>query len=210
MAKKGKAHARHLPLIYPDTVRPPPTLPDAASLLKMGLGLTEQEFTVVRMGMAIHSAVEAAEAHLDRLAPHRGGARHRLRPRPEGLRRPARHARLSPGDDRVPAQHRLHLPQQGRPRRGRAAAVALGRDRRMALEPAAQPATGAQQPAEVWAAYLEHRRELGNPEAKAVRQGASIGSSRRCWSRWRPSPSSSRWRRNGPSGPSARASTSQR
>ena len=42
MAKKGKAHARHLPLIYPDSVRPPPTLPDAASLLKMGLRLTDR------------------------------------------------------------------------------------------------------------------------------------------------------------------------
>ena len=35
MAKKAKAHARHLPVIYPDTVRPPPTLPDAASLRAM-------------------------------------------------------------------------------------------------------------------------------------------------------------------------------
>ena len=53
--KKGKAHARHIPLIYPDTVRPPPALPDAASVLKMGLRLTEQELTVIRMAMAIHT-----------------------------------------------------------------------------------------------------------------------------------------------------------
>jgi hypothetical protein len=31
MASKGKAYARHMPVIYPDTVRPPPALPDAAS-----------------------------------------------------------------------------------------------------------------------------------------------------------------------------------
>ena len=47
---------RKLPLIYPDSVRPPPTLPDAESVLKLGLRLSEQELMVIRMGMAIHSA----------------------------------------------------------------------------------------------------------------------------------------------------------
>jgi hypothetical protein len=55
MAKKAKARARQV-LIYPDTIRPPPILPDAASVLKMGLHLTEQEVAVVRMAMAIHTA----------------------------------------------------------------------------------------------------------------------------------------------------------
>jgi hypothetical protein len=47
---------RKVPLIYPDSVRPPPTLPDAESVLKLGLRLSEQELTIIRMGMAIHSA----------------------------------------------------------------------------------------------------------------------------------------------------------
>ena len=35
---------------------PPPTLPDAESFLKLGLRLSEQELTVIRMAMAIHTA----------------------------------------------------------------------------------------------------------------------------------------------------------
>jgi hypothetical protein len=54
--KKAKAPTRQLPpIIYPDSVRPPPALPDAASVLEMGLTLTEQETTVIRMAMAIHA-----------------------------------------------------------------------------------------------------------------------------------------------------------
>ena len=47
---------RRTALIYPDSVRPPPTLPDAESVLKLGLRLNEQELTLIRMAMAIHSA----------------------------------------------------------------------------------------------------------------------------------------------------------
>ena len=52
----AKLLKKRTPLIYPDSVRPPPTLPDAESVLKLGLSLSEQELMVVRMGMAIHSA----------------------------------------------------------------------------------------------------------------------------------------------------------
>jgi hypothetical protein len=55
MASKAKAQARRKPLIYPDSVRPPPVLPDAESVLEMGLTLTEDELTVIRMAMAIHT-----------------------------------------------------------------------------------------------------------------------------------------------------------
>lgn len=53
--KKAKAYLRQ-PLIYPDSVRPPPALPDAASVLKMGFKLSAEETTVIRMAMAIHTA----------------------------------------------------------------------------------------------------------------------------------------------------------
>ena len=36
-------------------MRPPPTLPDAASVLRMGLKLSEQELAVIRMAMAIYT-----------------------------------------------------------------------------------------------------------------------------------------------------------
>ena len=56
MASRGKAHLRRKPLIYPDSIRPPPVLPDAESVLEMGLKLTEDDLTVNRMAMAIHTA----------------------------------------------------------------------------------------------------------------------------------------------------------
>lgn len=56
MASKGTKGRARLPVIYPDSVRPPPALPDAASVLKMGLPLTEQETGLIRMAMAIHTA----------------------------------------------------------------------------------------------------------------------------------------------------------
>jgi hypothetical protein len=55
MASKDKAHLRRKPLTYPDSVRPPPVLPDAESVPEMGLTLTEDELTVIRMAMAIHT-----------------------------------------------------------------------------------------------------------------------------------------------------------
>jgi hypothetical protein len=56
MTKKPKAHLRHMSTLVKDTVRPPPSLPDAEAVLEMDLGLTPDEITVIRMAMAIHSA----------------------------------------------------------------------------------------------------------------------------------------------------------
>jgi hypothetical protein len=56
MAKKPKAHVRHMPTLTPDSVRPPPALPDAEAVLEMDLDLTPDEITAIRMAMAIHSA----------------------------------------------------------------------------------------------------------------------------------------------------------
>ena len=50
------AAKRKLPLIPSASVRPPPTLPDAESVLKLGLRLSQQQLKVIRKGMAIHSA----------------------------------------------------------------------------------------------------------------------------------------------------------
>ena len=43
-------------MIYPDSLRPPPVLPDADRIRDMGLNLSDDESTVIRMGMAIHTA----------------------------------------------------------------------------------------------------------------------------------------------------------
>src|SRR5438270_1094115 len=54
MAKKAKAKPQ--PVIYPDSVRPPPVLPDARSVADMGFSLTEDELMTVRTAMAIHAS----------------------------------------------------------------------------------------------------------------------------------------------------------
>ena len=56
MARKTKAYVRHMTTLAKDTVKPPPTLPDAEAVQDMGLDLTEDEITVIRMAMAINSA----------------------------------------------------------------------------------------------------------------------------------------------------------
>jgi hypothetical protein len=58
MARKarGKAYAHQLPVIYPDSVRPPRMLPDAKSLRDMGLELSAEELEIIRMAMAINAA----------------------------------------------------------------------------------------------------------------------------------------------------------
>jgi hypothetical protein len=56
MAKTTKAYVRHMTTLAKDTVKPPPTLPDAEAVQDMGLDLTADEITVIRMAMAINSA----------------------------------------------------------------------------------------------------------------------------------------------------------
>jgi hypothetical protein len=56
MAKKTKAYVRHMTTLAKDTVKPPPSLPDAEAVLEMGFDLTPNEITVIRMAMAINSA----------------------------------------------------------------------------------------------------------------------------------------------------------
>jgi hypothetical protein len=56
MPKKPKAYVRQMTALAKDTVKPPPTLPDAEAVLEMDLSLTPEEISVIRMAMAIHSA----------------------------------------------------------------------------------------------------------------------------------------------------------
>jgi hypothetical protein len=161
--KKGRARA---PVIWPDSVRPPPVLPDAESVLKLGLKLTEQETTVIRTAMCIHTVSRQPKLTWT-------GWRHIAVACAIG----AEHARKAAGGrDDSPLYRNVMTPFL----RGtgfiflnkddRAAAVrmlprwdeidewrtSLPRDRQQALN----------NPREVWAAYVDHRRELGDPEAR--------------------------------------------
>jgi hypothetical protein len=166
MAKKGKAYARHLPIIYPDSVRPPPTLPDAASVLKMGLSLTEQELTVIRMGMAIHSAAKQPKLtwtgwrhiavalaigsdHAQKASGGRLDTPDYRRVMSEFLRKTG--FNFLNKDDRAAAVRLLSHWEEIDAWRS-----SLPRSRQQALN----------NPRETWAAYLEHRRGLGDPEAR--------------------------------------------
>lgn len=167
MAKKGKAHARHLPVIYPDTVRPPPSLPDAASVVKMGLKLSEQEFTVIRMAMAIYTTSKQPKLTWT-------GWRHIA----VALAIGSDHAQKASGGRLDTPDYRRVMGEFLRStgfiflnKDDRAAAVrllsrwdeidawrsSLPHNRQAALN----------NPRETWAAYLEHRRELGDPEARS-------------------------------------------
>jgi hypothetical protein len=102
MASKAKAHLRRKPLIYPDSIRPPPVLPDAESVLKMGLTLTEEELAVIRMAMAIHTTSKQPKLTWT-------GWRHiALAGRRAPFRRQSSGLRRAP----LPAGRRLILPNQ--------------------------------------------------------------------------------------------------
>jgi hypothetical protein len=166
MAKKGKAHARHLPVIYPESLRPPPTLPDAESVLKMGLRLSEQEVTVVRMAMAIHATSKRPKLTWI-------GWKHIAVAVAIG----SNHAKKASGGRRDTPDYRRVMSDFLRNtgftflnKDDRAAAVRLlSRWDEIDAWRASLPNNQQQalnNPREVWAAYLKHRRELGDPEAK--------------------------------------------
>jgi hypothetical protein len=43
-------------LRYPESLRPPPTLPAAENVVRIGLPLSEEELMIIRMAMGLHSA----------------------------------------------------------------------------------------------------------------------------------------------------------
>jgi hypothetical protein len=166
MAQKGKAYKRHLPVIYPDSVRPPPTLPDAASVLEMGFRLTEQETNVIRMGMAIHTAAKQPKLtwtgwrhiavalaigsdHAQKASDGRLDTPDYRRVMGEFLRNTG--FIFLNKDDRAAAVRLLSHWEEIDAWRS-----SLPRSRQQALN----------NPRETWAAYLDHRKKLGDPGAK--------------------------------------------
>jgi hypothetical protein len=165
MAKKGNAHLRDLPFIYPDSLRPPPTLPDVESVLKTGLRLTEQELTVVRMAMAIHTTSKRPKLTWT-------GWRHiavALAIGSDHARKASRGRLDTPDYRRVMSEFLRNTGFIFLNKDDRAAAVrllphwdeidawrsSLALSRQQALD----------NPRDTCAAYVSHRRELGDPEA---------------------------------------------
>jgi hypothetical protein len=167
MAKKAKAHARHMKtLIYPDSVRPPPALPDAATIRNMGLPLSDEEFTVIRMAMAIHTASKQPKLTWS-------GWRHiavALAIGSDYAQKESDGRLDTPDYRRVMGEFLRGTGFQFLNKDDRAAAVRLLprweeiNAWRSSLPHGRQQALN--NPREVWAAFLEHRRGLGDPEAK--------------------------------------------
>jgi hypothetical protein len=161
--KKGRVRA---PMIWPDSVRPPPVLPNAESVLKLGLKLTTDETTVIRMAMAIHTASKQPKLtwtgwrHIAVACAI--GSEHARKAADGRDDTPVYRATMTPflrgtgfiflnKDDRAAAVRMLSRWDEIDAWRS-----SLPRHRQQALN----------NPREVWAAYVEHRRELGDPEAK--------------------------------------------
>ena len=166
MASKGKAHLRRKPLIYPDSLRPPPVLPDAESVLEMGLTLTEDELTVIRMAMAIHTASKQPKLTWT-------GWRHIATALAIGSKhaRKASKGRLdTPDYRRVMTDFLRNTGFTFLNKDDRAAAVRLlPRWDEIDAWRGSLPHHQQQRlnnPRETWAAYLDHRKALGDPEAK--------------------------------------------
>jgi hypothetical protein len=166
MASKSKARTRRLPLIYPDTVRPPPTLPGAESLLDLELDLTEEELKAIRVAMMIHTTSKqpkltwigwkhiavALSIGSDKAQEESDGRMDTpdyRRVMGEFLRRTG--FIFLNKDDRAAAVR--ILPRWGEIDAWRSS---LPNSRQKALN----------NPRETYAAWLDHRRELGDPEAK--------------------------------------------
>ena len=112
MARKAKNRSRQ-PVIYPDSVRPPPVLPDAQSVRDMGFDLTDDELMTVRTAMAIHASSRQPKLLWTGWRQIEPRALHRLQARQTKKRRPDRYAALHPLVQRLPEEERprLHQPQ---------------------------------------------------------------------------------------------------
>ena len=160
---KGREPA---PLIYPDSIRPPPKLPDAESVIKMGFRLTAQETTTIRMAMAIHTAskqpkltwtgwrhiavaVAIGAEHVKKAAGGRTDTPLYIRAMSEFLKKTG--FQFLNKDDRAAAVRMLPRWDEIDDWRS-----SLSRSQQQKLN----------NPREVWQAYVEHRRKLGDPEAK--------------------------------------------
>lgn len=160
MARKAKPQ----PVIYPDSLRPPPTLPDAQSVRDMGFDLTEEELMTVRTAMALHAAsrqpkltwagwrqiaiaLYIGSEHAKKRSGGQTNTPLYIRPNSEFLKKSglgflnhndrAEVVRLLPYWDEIDAWRSTLAPQQ-----------------RQRLN----------NPREVWQTYVEHRRKLGDPD----------------------------------------------
>jgi len=160
MAKKATPQ----PVIYPDSVRPPPTLPDAQSVRDMGFNLTDDELMTVRTAMAIHAS--SRQPKLTWTGWHQIGL---------ALYIGAQHAKkASGGKTATPLYIRANsefLKKSGLAfinHNDRAAVVRLlpywdEIDAwRSSLKPHERQRLN--NPREVWETYVEHRKKLGDPD----------------------------------------------
>jgi hypothetical protein len=168
---KAKAHARHLPVLLPDSLRPPPALPDAASVIEMGFPLTADEITVIRMAMALHTAskqpkltwkgwrhiavaVAIGSEHAKKAAKGRLDTPDYRRVMTEFLRKTG--LAFLNKDDRAQAVRMLPHWEDIDAWRS-----SLSSSQQQNLN----------NPREVWREYDEHRKALGHPEASRTRPG---------------------------------------
>jgi hypothetical protein len=167
MARKPKAYLRHMTTLAKDTVRPPPTLPDAQAVQDMGFSLTPDEITVIRMAMAINSASRKPQLLWS-------GWKHISVACAIGSDHAQKQAKTSNLKD---YQYRVLMSQFLRKtgfiflnKYDRSTAVRMlpHWDEidawRSSLSPSRQGHLN--NPKDIWEAYLEHRRKLGDPEAK--------------------------------------------
>ena len=161
MAKKAK------PVLYPDSVRPPPTLPDAQSVRDMGFDLTDDELMTVRTAMAIHAssrqpkltwtgwrqialALYIGSKHAKKASGGKTATPLYIRANSEFLKKSGL-AFLNHNDR---AQALRMLPYWDEIDDWRSS---LSHQQRQRLN----------NPREVWDAYVEHRRKLGDPDVES-------------------------------------------
>jgi hypothetical protein len=162
MARKAKPPPQ--PVIFPDSVRAPPILPDAQSVRELGFDLTDDELMTVRTAMAIHAssrqpkltwtgwrqialALHIGSEHAKRASGGKTATPLYIRANSDFLRKSglvfinhndrAAAIRLLPYWDEIDAwRSTLTLQQRQR----------------------------LNNPREVWDTYVEHRRKLGDPD----------------------------------------------
>lgn len=163
MAKKASGR----PVIYPDSVRPPPVLPDAQSVRDIGFDLTDDELMTVRTAMAIHASSRQPKLTWT------GWKQIAI-----ALLIGSMHAKKkSGGDTATPLYIRSYsefLKKSGLAflnHNDRAAALRLLPywneidDWRASLTP--QQRQRLNNPREVWDSYVEHRKKLGDPDVES-------------------------------------------
>lgn len=155
-----------LPTIYPDSLRPPQALPDAKSVADMGFPPNSRELDVIRMAMAIHTASKQPKLTWR-------GWRHIATACAIG----SDHAKKAAGGRMDSPYYRQVMSKflrntgfqfLNKDDRAKAVSMLPKWDEidawRESLPPARQKALN--NPREVWTAYTEDLRAIGDPDAK--------------------------------------------